>query len=267
VWAFATDQYGAMGANNQVFHPTNPANRPPFAMITLTKPTSAKTYPLYTKFHLLGSGSDPDGDAITKWSWLPLQAPVSSATLGPCNDDSDSDLVRCFTADTPGDYTASLKVSSESPFQTVDESLQADMKTFTVLEDAPPCIEITEPPWNTVFVPLDTSGKHTFVVRTVRDDGDPLPARDPNQTSNLSFTWYFGTPGSPLNVLDGDSQMAVISGRPTFNVGDTGVVRVEVRDRRSSALTKLSSCGNNDLCAAEVGSECYQRVTWTVKWL
>ncbi|HEX2657934.1 MAG TPA: hypothetical protein VHU40_06665 [Polyangia bacterium] len=265
VWAIATDAHGATNANNTMIDPSNPANRPPTALITLDDPKVATSYPLYTKFRLVGSGEDPDGDRdpITKYSWQPLQAPSSDATLGLCNDGTDDDTVRCFTANTPGDYTASLKVSSQAPFQSNADESQAYTKTFRVLEDAPPCIVGTTPQYTTLTVPRNSATAWTFSVDTVTDDGDPLPSNgDPN--GRLTFIWSYGKKGEPLTVLNGNINLFKIKAGQ-YDPLDVSVIRVEVLDRRPETLTSLQMC-DKDFCEAKPGSGCFQRVTWTVSW-
>jgi len=262
VWAFATDRYGAVGANNRVFDPSNPANQPPSARIVLLQPLAATTYPLYTTFHLVGSGEDPDGDPITQYNWLPLQGPPG-AEFGSCNDNSDVETNRCFTANTPGEYTAMLKVSSRSPFQsTADESPPYPTK-FTVMEDAPPCIQLTDPDAAAMGVRRNTTDDaktRTFTVKRVDDDGDKYPP-DPGQPT-VSFTWSFGLKGGTLTVANADYHELV---SPPFDVLQESVVRVEVHDRRPDALKKLLAC-DKDFCEENQGSGCFQRVTWTVVW-
>jgi hypothetical protein len=265
VWALATDEHGATGANNQMVDPSNPGNQPPIAHIELVDPAFSATYPLYTKFKLVGSGEDPDGDRdpIQQYNWLPLQVPPGSdAVLGACDDGATDKTVQCFTANTPGSYTAALKVSSQAPFQTSpDESVLADMKTFVVMPDAPPCISVTRPAVTAMPVPRDPSDR-TFEVVQVDDDGDEFPPTLAHPET-VTFTWSYGLKGNPLAVVDGIHSPRLIV--PMYNELDVSVVRVEVLDRRPNALASLQMC-DTDFCEANPGSGCFQRVTWTVTW-
>ena len=276
VWALATDEHGARDANNQNFDPSNPANQPPTAHIDLIETADSTTYPLYTTFKLVASGEDPDGDRdpIGTYTWSLVQVPAgSNAMLGGCDAGATDDTVQCFTANTPGEYKVSVKVSSRAPFQATDDESQPYTKTFKVLDDAPPCIADTTPQYTanmvlvgntpqytTTMVPLDSDRLYTFSVDTVNDDGDPSP-RPPNAEFPI-VTWSYGKKGEALNVLNGNIDFFKV---PRYFPLDVTVIRAEVVDRRQQTRDRLQTC-DLDFCEENPGSRCFQRVTWTVLW-
>ena len=250
VWAFAKDNHGAVTPFN--LHVT-PGNHPPTAVITLTSPDLAGSYQLYTNFVLKADASDPEGDPIT-YAWS-LTAPSGHPnTFGFC-DDAESDDKRCFVADVPGRYVGSLVVADDQDAP----ATRAPPATITldVLPDRLPCIAMTDPPFGS-FWDGDPSQDATFTVTRVDDDGDQ---RD------IHFKWFYARPNEPWTFVDIDFPQLNIKA-DSFQVGDMGQVRVEIRDRANQTAidNALLGCGDDPVCAAQGNPGCFQRVTWTVQW-
>ncbi|HEY4186050.1 MAG TPA: hypothetical protein VGP07_13330 [Polyangia bacterium] len=257
VWAFAKDRYGAEAANNL---PVAPGNNPPVAIVSLTSPALGDSYPAYTRFQLSGlQSSDPDGDPLTyKWSF-----PDTQGTFIPCDVTSttpDPDSTRCFRADlTAVTYTIGLIVSDS---MLVDSPLTKF--PLRVLADAPPCIAMSSPSFSAAFTDADPTIVNTISV-AVHDDGDPFPnSAMPSHVPH--FSWFTGKQGAPLDYID-NTDTGTLMIPANYNLTDTLIVRLEVRDRNMAVGDSLAGCDDSaTFCASPAGSTCYQRVTWVINF-
>ena len=271
VWAFATDRYGAVGANNLA---VDAGHNTPTANIKLLSPDLNNSYRAYTKFQLSGELSAADNDTIASYDWNIDQAPRgSNAAFFSCDETGvtpDPDYLRCFRADLPNQYVVSLVVTDSlhtaSPPATI---------ALNVLPDQPPCITLTEPDFSAAPIvihgPTDSAGTlpDFTVIKVIKvgDDGDPFPADPRFPTDTVHFAWSYGKEGGPLTFVDNNDFFQLVIPSSDFSVGDTAIVRLEVRDRNAAAIDDiLLSCGDAALCPDTPGNTCFQRVSWKVMY-
>jgi hypothetical protein len=253
VWAFATDRYGAVGANNL---PVNPGNVAPVAMIELLSPKVADLYPLYKTFELSDASTGPDNVTRTT-EWTLLKSPTGSTAqlrATGCSMAAAGTDVHCFTADVPGPYTVSLKV-------TADGKSSTDTKTYVVNVDTLPCIDVLTCVPSLEGPPtLDPTQDQSFTVYHVEDDGDSTPL--------AQYIWFVTVDGALLPFEHNFSMLTIPPNQ--YQEGDVTKIRVEAYDRnRQKVKEALSICGDAaDRCAGDPQRpNCFQRVTWTVNWL
>ena len=262
VWARVTDNLGASNvAMHSAFGPALP-NRSPMAKLELLSPPAGPPYPLYSRFRVSATGSrDPDDDVLGyRFEWQ--QRPSSSAAaLESCGltkiSAAMSDI--CFTADVAGTYGVVVTVSDG-----ISAPSTAEIAVL-VAEDRPPCIVATDPPFGVPVVVRDPTVQQSFEVKVVSDDGDPFP---PIAGSGAAqFSWFYGPEEGKLIALDRNAPLMTLPA-DGFTSGSRVVIRVEVRDRKTSLLSEpFFSCGDKaPRCATPVGSTCFQRVSWTVEY-
>jgi hypothetical protein len=135
----------------------------------------------------------------------------------------------------------------------------------SVMPDAPPCIQQTEPPFGLPRVVAFASERTNIQVVEVGDDGDPFPSR-PGQLSQPPFVWRFGYAGTGVPNRLVSTTMPSISFAPdTFRPGDEVEVRLDVLDRVMDR--DFRACEGKLDCELEAGSGCRQRVSWKVSFL
>ncbi|HXU83598.1 MAG TPA: hypothetical protein VN914_19530 [Polyangia bacterium] len=264
----ARDRHGASSTAPPV--EVIPKNRPPQPTLTVDPPlppmmsmtSMAGSFPLYTSFRLTpGPARDEDGDAVEfTWKGLDPQGADMTSALVAC--DPAHKEVRCFSGDVAGPYTISVMARDG-----IEEGAKPASLTLTVLEDAAPCIEVTEPTEDTAVVVLAPTASRSFEVLRVRDDGNPLP---PGPHGGATFQWFIAEEGKELvKQLGFDRSFPV--GAATFgNVrpGSSYRVRVEVRDPQHESTAQLRelemACPNYDIC--RFPDKCVRWVTWIVRF-
>jgi hypothetical protein len=261
VRVMARDRHGAPSAPR--FFDGMPLNRPPAPVLTVDPPAGPASFPLYTAFRLTaGPLRDDDGDSLTfTWKGVDPQGADLAARLTAC--DPQHKEVRCLSAEQPGMYTISIEATDGVDAKAVSQSV-----TLAVLDDAPPCIEATDPVQETPVVVLAATDRRNFEVRRVRDDGNPFPAgphggtsfqwftmRDDN-TTTVSWTRHLGFDRPVFEV----STALFEDARP----GSRYLVRVEARDPQHETGNDLRSCGETPICM--VPDRCVRWVTWSVRF-
>jgi hypothetical protein len=261
----AQDSYGAQSAPQ--LYDGKAQNRPPVTTLAVDPPLGAGSFPLFTTFRLsAGPYRDDDDDAVDFiWKATDPAGADMSASLTAC-DPASGRSVRCFSASKPGAYAISVEASDGL------EGGKGAAKTMTlpVLEDGPPCIEITSPTAETGMVVLAVNAPpRSFEVRRVRDDGNPFPA-GPN--GGATFQWFTQRPAavSWTKWLGYDRPSFDISAASFEDVrpGSIYRVRVEVRDPQHESDTELRgldvTCRDADICM--VPDKCVRWVTWSVRF-
>jgi hypothetical protein len=257
VRVLARDQHGATSPPR--FWDGTPGNRPPAPVLAIDPPPGTP-FPLYTTFRITaGPQRDDDGDEVTfVWKGVDPQGADLKARLVECSPGHDE--VRCLAADQPGSYTISIEATDD-----VDPRPLSQSVTLPVLEDAPPCIEATDPVQETPVVVLAVTDHRNFEVRRVRDDGNPFPAGPHGGTT---FQWF--------TVREGSTNWTRHLGfdRPLFEVGaalfedarpgSSYKVRVEVRDPEHESGNDLRGCAEAAICM--VPDKCVRWVTWSVRF-
>jgi hypothetical protein len=187
-------------------------------------------------------------DASSEYVWsLERDGKPLPMVLGLCDGDS-TQVTECFVPDVSGSYQVTLAVSNGagmSPALTVP---------FTVADDQPPCLGMTDPPFTT---PKTTAMQ--FTVIAVDDDLDPFPG-----VSNME--WFVSINGGAFALMRQDFR--------SFGIDTTGLppdtdvrVRLEIRDRDTTRSASEFTACTADVCSAPSlinPVACIQRVTWQV---
>jgi hypothetical protein len=248
----ARDRYGA--TSEPQCYTGNPQNHPPEAVLSVDPPL-VDSFPLYTTFRFTpGPATDDDGDPVT-FVWKGLDPQGASLGLTPC--DPLHPEVRCLSAGAPGRYTITVEgrdgLSTGTPASLV----------LPVLEDAPPCIEATDPLQDTRVVVLAVTDHRNFEVRRVRDDGNPFP---PGPQGGATFQWSTFKEGSVswVRYLGFDRSIFEVSAAlfEDARPGSSYQVRVEVRDPQHQSGDDLLGCNETPVC--KVPDKCVRWVTWSV---
>jgi hypothetical protein len=264
----ATDQQGAPTPSEP--YDARPENRSPVVVVSSDPPLGA-SFPLYTSFRLTATPTtDEDGDPVTfDWKLVDGSGADLGAQLTAC-DPGHPDDVRCFSAEQPGAYQLSVTGSDGQPI----ERAMTLMQTLTVLDDGPPCIELTDPAQETAAVVMAvTDPARAFEVRKVKDDGNPFP---PGPHGAAAFQWFTARPRALAAPPAWSWTKELGYDRSTFDVGafrfddvrpgSTYRVRVQVRDPLHQSEAELHdlqiACGDADVC--KVPDRCVRWVTWSV---
>lgn len=261
VWA--RDKHGATSDPREVEGQAQ--NQAPLTTLAVDPPMGMAGFPLYTAFRLTaGPVKDADGDPVEfTWKGTDPTGADMTAALTAC-DPRLPDSVRCFSAAKPGSYAITVETSDGL------EKGTPKMVTLPVLEDGPPCIEVTDPAQETgVVVMAVTAPPRPFEVRRVRDDGNPFPA-GPNGAA--SFQWFTARQGATswTKELGYDRPVFDVSAGRFEDVrpGSVYRVRVEVRDPAHDSAAELRAlevaCGDQDLC--KLPEKCVRWVTWSVRF-
>jgi hypothetical protein len=240
------------------------AGGPPEADVRLVLPLEQTSYPLGTSFHVSGARSfDPDGDTLTPmWDDGAFRAgaPTSGESLHDCAG-NPSKFERCFTADAPGLYRATLQVS-DGLNRSAPKTLQ-----LLVRDDEPPCLEKTTPPLDQPVVGAVLTAERLlpFSVDVVKDDLDPFPANDNGDRTTFRWLVHDHTDAQDAFHRVSENFPSVKVFTNTYSVGQEILVRVEILDRnvlRSSGA--LTTCSGNT-CSSSQG--CLSRTTWRVRFI
>ena len=255
----ARDRHGASVAAEP--YQGIPVNRVPVPTLTVDPP-SAGSFPLYTNFRLTAApATDEDEDPVT-FTWKGVDPTGAEMELGLGSCDPPRPDVRCFSAVRPGMYSVTVMANDGR------QDSKPVSVTLPVLEDAPPCIEVTDPSDDTRVVVLPVTGSRSFEVRQVRDDGNPLP---PGPHGGPTFQWLVANEGSTdwVKKLGFDRLFPVgAAGFEGARPGSSYRVRVEVRDPQHESMAELraldGACHDDDVC--ELPDKCVRWVTWTVRF-
>jgi hypothetical protein len=260
LWVIVTDSAGSSGFAEQAF---KIENTNPNAIVDLLAPTplrwvgNSAYVSLYSRARLSARKSfDPEEDSLNYlWTIRRNNEPIPAT---PCAGATDITEI-CHTLDQPGDYRFELVVSDgEYPSEPY-------VLPISVMPDAPPCIQQTEPPYSLPRV-VAFSGERTNInVVAVSDDGDPFPS-PAGQLSQTAFVWRYRYAGAAEFYRLVSTTMPGLSFAPeTFRPGEEIEVRVDVFDRVPER--DFRSCEGKPECELEAGSGCKQRVSWRVSFL
>lgn len=225
-------------------------------------------YPIGTTVRVVASGSDPDGDPLD-YEWQYYSPPGS--VPGDVGWERIDEVGYALTADVTGLWTVEV-TATDVLGEATTERVQ-----IAVAEDAPPCIDATEPSADDLLaVPearyiLDRDAPpRRFAVLGVEDDLDlyPPPSGDPadNDGSPLgsaSFRWLVATPdtGGALTEVAGHLASSYLLDASAYAPGDQVDLRVEIDDRVGR---ELPCSEDRPTCSLE-GNTCLQRVTWRME--
>jgi hypothetical protein len=262
----AEDRHGARTASKPF--DGAPANRPP-TMIKLGvdgATAAISAYPLYTTVRLAVSPlTDDDGDPVTfTWKAVDPGGVDRTKDLLAC-DPLQPESVRCFAAERSGPYTVSVDATDGLP----GGNAPTASLILPVMEDAPPCIEVSDPSAETSAVVMAvTDPARRFEVRRVKDDGHPYPA---GPRGGTTFHWFTASEDKPFRHELGYDFPTFEVGAARFDDARPGSwyrVRVEVRDplrEEPGELARLeATCQGSRLCEAPVG--CVRSITWNVRF-
>ena len=218
VWVEARDGYGATTVDAC---PGDPQDRAPVAVLELTAPANAPSYPAHTVFTLSAAkSSDPDPGDVIRFEWTLKASPSPTASLVSCASPS-TDAVRCLTADAAGDYQVELRVVDDSMKESIVE------KTLQVLPGQLPAaaLDLVSPVGSGPY-PLGS----TFQVSgesSTGADGPMLP---------LEYVWKLEQAPTSLATLadcDGKGDMSV----RCFVADVPGTYRVTLQVQNQTGLS------------------------------
>jgi hypothetical protein len=238
----------------------------PVAKLERVSPLGPGPFPLGTPLRVsaVGSTDEDQGDLGRlqfNWEHDFKDAPATADDFGPCADEP-SDAIRCFTGDARGEYRVSVTVYDGTNF-----SGTATLKE-EILDDAMPCLGITDPDLTTeIIVPKPNKPKE-FTVVTVKDDLDPFP--NPASLKNVAkFDWLVSKSwsGQDFELVSRDGTLNQFSLSPG-PLGAEMRVRVQIRDRdaRRSQLA-FERCTDDKCFSGTEEDRCFQRWTWKVKFV
>jgi hypothetical protein len=307
--ARATDHNGAAGQSCLSITPVNPT--PKATIEDVSGIPSGQPRPLCSQIHLSAENSTfPTGDQLlgehVQFDWNLTYTGADAAgkpvQLSKCTGfetgKPKSDQHRCLYAAGPGTDTGTYKVTliiTDSVVlngTTTSFPSETAMFVIPVEEDAPPCLQRTDPDVYSQRILLsrnaDLGGTYqsrTFTALSVKDDCNPFPPvpLPGGATSTLpQFVWSVldSTQASP-------SWIQQVNATPSFTVsqvmfpnarpGDTIGLRVEIRDlavqnsiaRRGLVCSIDPPKDSPDICCGSAcGSpnDCVRWTTWTVQF-
>lgn len=271
VRATVTDSSGAQAHSSRSL---TPVNRPPLATLsemaamargdlspsTLTPAGPRQLFRIVEVATL--QDPDPDGDKVS-WRFRVIGPDDSPVETTSCPGMRGNESRRCFVPMRPGLYRATVEITD--PWTSVG----SEPLVISVAEDAPPCLDRSEPALETPLVLLRRDERRYFNVIRVDDDGDPYPRGD---FGEATFVWSVGTGAGSLQRLAGPSSSRQQIAGDIFadlRPGDRFRVRVEPRDRiadqqaRSRLAASPVACRDDqDVC--RVGA-CVRWATWHVQ--
>ena len=137
----------------------------------------------------------------------------------------------------------------------------------SVVDDHPPCLAQWDPtatPEAGTTVPM--TAPTLFQVLVVSDDLDPFPSPSPSTPSDpygaTEFHWSIVPPNGARESLPGVTGSGVALDPASFTPGEIVELRVEVQDRKHTAV----NCPSTDLtCSVISDQSCLQRMSWRVE--
>jgi hypothetical protein len=211
-------------------------------------------------FARIGDEDRADMPQLTWQVFSPVTQPAYEfVDMDVVQDPMDTDHItygKRFTPDGEGTFEVQV---------TADDGLGLPTSTTTVREkilvggDKPPCLRQLSPLVAAAPSALPMSEPTLFQVHVVADDLDPYPSIDP--TSTTTFKWSLLAPGSPsYQLLSGVSGNTVALDPAAYQLGDIVELRVEIYDRKNTAITCAASSAS---CAVDsTNPTCIQRQTW-----
>ena len=228
------------------------------------------TLGIFTDVRLAAADAgDLDPEETLRFTWKLVRPDGRELVPGECPDARPAGSEICFQPDVRGRYRAEVSVT-DGTSTTVAPPLELEVN------DRPPCIRETDPLFSSArkfFEYYDRA--RIFRVRSVQDDGDPLPP--PTRASQRAFRWSLRKHGEPPG-RDGFARRVsatfsdfTIPARE-YQPGDRIDVRVEYWDRldleNPDARDVQNRCDQQaPTCEVVPGSGCYQWITWTVEYL
>jgi hypothetical protein len=262
IWVIVTDRAGASAFDRAPF---DVMNQPPRALVELVTPTPLRTVgsvahlPLYSNLRLSATRSeDPEQQAL-EFRWNITGRDGKAIAPLACEGLTRPSQI-CHRLDATGDYRFVLRTWDG------DKESEPTELAVTVMPDAAPCIEQTEPSYQLPRLVVFANERTSIQVIEVSDDGDAYPAT-PGQLPQIAFIWRYRQLGSAEGFARlVSTTMPSLSFPPdTWRPGDEIEVRLEVIDR--VADRDFRSCGDQPECRIDADRDCRQRVTWRVSYL
>jgi hypothetical protein len=258
VWAMAVDAKGATKVDAKSITSDDQA---PVAKIQVLKPTAqagSAHYPLYSYFQLSATPSaDPDGDSLVAASWDVVGFPqlaMPIPELVPCPGPTPSDFVRCLdVGGYDGDYTVQLTVSDGA------KTSAPAMLTLHVDPDRPACIAKTDPALEASPIIQDPGESRTFEVKSILDDGAPLPTPAAGAHAKPTFAWKVRRNAGAWQAIVGYDNISELTlPKGSYTTGDKVDVAVTISDGIATHLQTACDPG----CPAG----CPQAAEWAVEY-
>jgi hypothetical protein len=232
--------------------------------------SGSPTLGIFTDVRLAAADAgDLDPEETLRFAWKLVRPDGREVIPGECADARPAGSEICFQPETRGRYRAEVSVT--------DGTSTAVAPAFELeVNDRPPCIRETDPLYSSArkfFEYYDRA--RIFRVRSVQDDGDPLPP--PPRASQRAFRWslrkHVDGPERPKFARRVSATFSdfTIPARE-YQPGDRIDVRVEYWDRldleNPDARNVQNRCDPEaPTCEIVPGSGCYQWITWTVEYL
>lgn len=260
IWLAGTDDYGATARPAQQLWITV-ADRAP--TLELGK-DSRYGYVVSTPINVYAKVGDPDdgpNDPQLEWRvYTPTnQPPFVFTDLSVPADPDDPHHVqygKTFTPEGIGDWTIEVVATDrlgESTKQTV---------MVTVGTDNPPCLRTLSPVVAQSPAALPMSEPTLFQVHVVTDDLDPYPTVNDAVLGTTRFTWSLLAPGETRQELPAVTGNRLALDPASYQPGDIVEVRVEIADRKATAITCADGVAT---CSVIADNNCLQRQTWRVE--
>jgi hypothetical protein len=238
--------------------------------------------PLCSTIHLVAREPDfPQEELDYKWDvQFSGGTPVQTTACNDVKEAAAAPAHRCFYAAAPGTYTATLTIT-DTPKGGAPTVSNVATFTVPVAEDAPPCLQLTEPGVyaKQILLRRSTYESRTLKVLSVHDDCEPYPGLNGRQ-AKFVWSWLDQTQSPARWVYQADTKTT--SDASTFPVSpatfpnalpaDSIKVRVEVRDAavQQDYLQGHPACAvdQTDICVQpnDNDSDCVRWTTWTVQF-
>jgi hypothetical protein len=276
----AKDRNGASGFACANVRPANPKL---VAEITdASGAVSGQKRALCSSIHLVArEPSFPREELDYKWDvQFSGATPVELATCSDVKEAVAAKTHRCFSVAAPGTYQVTLTITDTPKGGQPTVSTPATF-TVPVAEDAPPCLQLTEPGVyaKEILLRRSTYESRTLKVLSVHDDCEPYPGLNGKQ-AKFVWSWLDQSQAPAQWVYQADTKTT--SDASTFPVSpatfpnalpaDSIKVRVEVRDAavQQQYLQGHPACSSDqtEICRQpnDNDSECVRWTTWTVRF-
>lgn len=219
-------------------------------------------YVVSTKINVFAKVGDPDdGPDVVTLDWevfTPMDQPTY--TLEDITVEQDSTATKRFGKQFRpagiGNYEIRVTARDMIGEQTVKSLM------INVGPDMPPCLRTLSPVVAPAGSVLPMTEPTLFQVHVVADDLDPYPSVSDPELGTTAFSWSVKTNSGVRELLDGVTGNHVALDPASYHPGDIVEVRVEIADRKQTAIT----CDQADAtCSVISDNTCIQRQTWRVE--
>lgn len=209
-------------------------------------------YALYT------DGDDDLDSLVVDWKVLP----PSLVTVDLTDDTIESpegkkQVAKILKPQIPGQWGLTVTVTDPGGRSVMKEA------TLNVIPDSPPCIDTVAPivplPSTPALIVMDQT---LFQVPNVSDDLDNYPRKSGGALyGEPTFVWSILGPTGGRQIVSGATGSNLLFDPDIYTPGQLVEVRVEIQDRRLSAV----NCADGAETCSIGANSCIQRQTWRVE--